>query len=602
MAAAAQPDLELEEAFAQRRMSRAIFRRLAAYVRPYRHIFVLNLVFTLLATASQLLGPKFIQVGIDRYLTSWTNAEAAYRGILLVSAVYLGNLFCGWALSVAQVKSAIRVGQGAMNDLRIAVFEHIQRLSLNYFDKTHQGRIIARADTDIDSLDRIMTWGANQLLASFLTLCGVLVLMVQYDWRLCLAVSTVLPPLFVATRLFHVFGLRAYRKVRAQTSRLTAAMAENIAGVRVVQAFSREEENLQRFQELHETHNTLALAAARVFHTYMPFLGFMSGVGAAIILGYGGTLVLRGQITVGELAAFVLYLGMFFGPIQTMGDLYNAILSTAASAERIFQLLDTAPQVQDRPGAQPLPPLRGHVVFDDVWFRYDTTPPDTWVLKHVCFEAKPGQTVALVGHTGSGKTSIISLIARFYEPQRGRVCIDGIDLQTATVESLHGQIGIVTQENFLFTGTVLENLKFGRPEATEEEVVEAATTLGTHELILKFAEGYQTKVGERGANFSAGERQLLTFTRAMVARPRVLILDEATSAVDAQTEQRIQHALEKLFARRTCFVVAHRLSTVRHAHRILMLNQGEIIEQGTHEELLKAGGPYARLHEEFVRQ
>ena len=602
MAAAAQPDLEFEEAFAQRRMSRAIFRRLAGYVRPYRRIFVFNLVFTLLATASQLLGPKFIQIGIDRYLTRWTSAQAAYRGILIISVLYLANLLLGWLLSVAQVKSAIRAGQNAMNDLRIAVFEHIQRLSLNYFDKTHQGRIIARADTDIDALDRIMTWGANQLLASLLTLVGVIALMMQYDWRLCLAVSMVLPPLFAATRLFHVYGLRAHRKVRAQTSRLTAAMAENIAGVRVVQAFSREEENLQRFQELHETHNALALAAARVFHTYMPFLGFMSGVGTVIILGYGGTLVMRGQITVGELAAFALYLGMFFGPIQTMGDLYNAILSTAASAERIFQLLDTEPQVRDRPGAGPLPPIRGHVIFDEVWFRYDTTPPDTWVLQHVCFEARPGETVALVGHTGSGKTSIISLIARFYEPQRGRVLMDGIDLQAATVESLHGQIGIVTQENFLFTGTILENLRFGRPEATEEEVAQAAQTLGTHELILRFAEGYQTKVGERGGNFSAGERQLLTFTRAMVAQPRVLILDEATSAVDAQTERRIQEALERLFAQRTCFVVAHRLSTVRHAHRILVLHEGRIIEQGTHEALLRAGGHYASLHEEFVRQ
>src|SRR5258706_3945526 len=491
-------DILLEEQFAQKRMSASTFRRLAGYVQPYKRTFFLNLTFTILATLSQLLGPKFIQLGIDRYLVNLTTARAAMTGISIISAVYLANLMFNWVLSVIQVKSAIAIGHGALEDLRLAVFEHIQRLSLNYFDKTHQGRIISRADTDIGSLERIMTWGANQMLASLLTLVGVIVLMLQYDWRLCLAVSIVLPRLWIATHFFQRFGMRAYRGIREQASRLTASLAENIAGVRVVQALSRQETTLGQFEELQEVYFDRFLVAAKIFHTYMPFLGLMSGIGTAIILGYGGHLVMQNEITVGELAAFILYLGMFFGPIQTMGDLYNAVLSSAASAERIFQLLDTKPQVRNRPDAQPLPPIRGHLVFEGVNFRYDTTPRDLSVLKDISLEARPGETVALVGHTGSGKTSIISLITRFYEPQQGRILIDGIDLMSATIESLHQQIGIVTQENFLFTGTVMDNLKFARPGATDEEVIGSAKTLGTHDIIRRFSDGYSTKVGERG--------------------------------------------------------------------------------------------------------
>jgi ABC-type multidrug transport system fused ATPase/permease subunit len=582
-------------------MSAATFRRLFGYLRPYRRTFALNLVFTILATASQLLGPKFIQVGIDRYLTNFSSATDATRGIFFLSAIYLANLLIGWFLSVTQVRSAIAVGQGAIEDIRLAVFKHIQKLSLNYFDKTHQGRIINRADSDIEALDRVMTWGANQMLASVLTLLGVVTLMLQYDWRLCLAVSVVIPPLVVATGLFHRHGMAAYRKVREQSSRITGAMAENIAGVRVAQAFAREDENLSRFRELQSVYFDRFLVVARIFHTYMPFVGLVSGLGIAIILGYGGSLVMQHQITVGELAAFILYLGMFFGPIQTMGDLYNTVLSTAASAERIFQLLDTQPQIKDRPDATALPPVRGHIIFDHVSFRYDTTLADTWILKDIDFEAKPGETVALVGATGSGKTSIISLLARFYEPQQGRITMDGSDIQSATIESLHRQIGIVTQDNFLFTGTVMDNIKFGRPDALDEEVIAASKALGAHDLIQRMADSYATKVGERGANFSAGERQLICFVRAMVARPRILILDEATSAVDPGTEAVLQHALERLFERRTSFVIAHRLSTVRHAHQILVLDHGEIVERGRHDDLIARGGYYAKLHAEFVR-
>lgn len=600
MSAAA--DALLDEELAQKPMSRAMFRRLLQLMKPYRPLIILNLVGTALAVGSQLFGPKLIQQGIDHYLVHMTTSAAAMHGVFIISAIYLGNLLLGWGLTVLQVRSSVRVGQGIMNDLRLQVFRHIQRLSLSYFDKTHQGRIINRADSDIDALDQVLTWGANQLLASALTLIGVLVMMLRVNWQLCLAVSTVLPPLAVATYIFQKKIMQAHRQVRRQSSRLTASLAENISGVRVVQAMGRENENLENFQDLHMVYTNRAYDVAKIFHTYMPLLGLISGIGISIVIGYGGSLLMRHQITIGDLTLFILYVGMFFGPIQTMGDLYNNILSAGACAERIFQLLDTEPQVVDRPGAGKLASIEGQVHFEHVRFRYETTSEERWVLDDVDFQVEPGQTVALVGHTGSGKTSIISLLARFYEPQQGKILIDGQDIGQATIESLHRQLGIVTQENFLFTGTVLDNLKFGRPEATDDEVREAAKALGTHEMIEHLKNGYATKVGERGGNLSSGERQLICITRALVAHPRILILDEATSAVDARSEQLIQSALDILLKNRTTFVIAHRLSTVRKASLILVLREGKIVERGTHESLLAAGGVYAGLHEEFSRQ
>ncbi|MCE0522034.1 MAG: ABC transporter ATP-binding protein/permease [Methylacidiphilales bacterium] len=594
-------DLLLEEELAQKPMSLALLHRLLSWTRPYRPLLLLSLAGTALAVTSQLLGPKLIQLGIDHYLTHITSIAEATYGICVISAFYLGNLLLGWALSVAQVRSAVYVGQGLMNDLRLAVFQHIQRLSLSYFDKTHQGRIISRADYDIDAMDQVLTWGASQLLQSALTLAGVLIMMLHTNWRLCIAVSTVLPPLAIATYLFQKYIMRAHRQVRRQSSRLTASLAENISGVRVVQAMGREDENLENFQDLGTVYTDRAYDVARIFHTYMPTLGLVSGVGIAIVLGYGGALLLRHEMTAGDLALFVLYVQMFFGPVQIMGDLYNNVLSAAASAERIFQLLDTEPQVIDRPGALPLPPINGQVRFEGVSFRYETTPENRWVLDEIDFLAEAGQTVALVGHTGSGKTSIISLLARFYEPQLGRILIDGHDVSRTTIESLHRQLGIVTQENFLFTGTILDNLRFGRPEATDDEVRAAARAVGTDDMIRQMKEGYATKVSERGGNFSGGERQLLCITRALVAQPRILILDEATSAVDPNSEALIQAALDILLKGRTTFVIAHRLSTIRKASLILVLHEGRIVERGTHQSLLAAGGVYAGLHEEFSR-
>jgi len=591
----------IEEEVARTAIRGTIVRRIWKYIRPYWKSCLITIISTILSTLCDLLGPKLIQVGMDQFLMKIGDPVVAIRGILIISAIYLANLLLSWGLTVTQIRHQVRMGWNALNDIQTDVFRHIQALSLNYFDKTHQGRIISRVDYDIEALDEVIVWGLTALLNSSLTLIGALIFMLRYDWRLSLAVSLVLPPLIYATYLYQKHGLEAYRQIRLKSSRITSVLAENVSGISVVQAMVREERNLRHFSQVNDEYAEKAVYGATLFHTYMPFIGVMSAVGSTIILSYGGYLASRGEITVGEIAAFLLYLGMFFGPIQTMGELYNSALGASASAERIFALLDTLPQVRDRKGSHPLPLISGDVSFEHIHFRYDTTPMDQWILDDINFSAKQGQTIALVGATGSGKTSIINLLTRFYEPQEGRILIDGHDLSQTTLFSLRNQIGIVTQENFLFTGTVLENLTFARPSASRDEVEASAKALGTHEMILGFEKGYDTEVGERGANFSAGQRQLLCFTRAMVAQPRILILDEATSAVDPQTEALIQHALEVLMANRTGFVIAHRLSTVRHASLIMVLKSGKIIESGTHAELLQLGGEYAALHREFTR-
>ena len=398
------------------------------------------------------------------------------------------------------------------------------------------------------------------------------------------------------------WGLPVHRRIRRTVSRMTANIAENVTGVHIVQAYGREALNLRRYQELLDEYRASWITAAWVRGITFPSMMLMFGVARAAVIAYGAYALGRGHITLGQIPAAMMYIGMVYGPIMWMAHLYDHLLSSSASSERVVQLMEREPSVVDRPDAEQMPAIRGDVAFENVCFRYDDDADGPWTLDDVSFEAKPGEVVALVGPTGAGKTSIVNLIPRFYQPQGGRITIDGTDIRDATQRSLHEQMGIVLQENFLFTGTVMDNLKYGRPETTDEEAIAAAVALGSHKTIEGLADGYQTDVRERGGAISHGERQLICFTRAMIADPRILILDEATSAVDTETEMLIQDALWKLMEGRTTFVVAHRLSTVRHADKILVIQNGRIVESGTHAELLLLGRTYAEMFEEFIRQ
>jgi len=591
-----------------RPLNRVLLRRLIEFTRPYKWWYVGSVAVWLVWTLLALFIPDFIRRGIDQYvvpaLKGQPVAVSPLKGLGFIAGIMVAFAAVQLVLRLLRIYVDTRVSQYVLNDIRMGIFRHIQVLSMSYFDRTKQGWIIARADSDLDTLEDVYTWAAPSLAGSLLTLVGAVTMMLYYNWRLALAVSLTIPPLFVITYFFRRKVADAYRDVRRAASRITANIAENISGIRVVQSFVRQEKNLAVFDELNRENMAAQVYAAKVWQSYWPAIGFIGAIGTTVIIWYGTSMILTGTLTAGELFAFLGYLGMFFGPINVMGRLYNTLLASMAAAERIFMLLDTKPEIVDAPGAADLPRVAGSVLFDHVSFTYGKNAGGdgaAWVLDDVSFEAKPGQTVALVGPTGAGKTTVVSLIPRFYDIQKGRILIDGRDVKSVTLKSLHSQMGIVLQEAFLFSGTVMENIKYGRPEVSDQEVHEAARTLGSYDILASLAEGFNTQVGERGGTLSQGQRQLVSFTRAIVADPRILILDEATASVDTQTEKVLQYALEKLLERRTSFVVAHRLSTVRNADVVLVIQDGRITERGTHTQLLAAGGAYAEMYREFIK-
>jgi ABC-type multidrug transport system fused ATPase/permease subunit len=566
---------------------------LAQFARPHGRRVLLAGVTLVLSTATAVAGPLAAKEVIDRGIT-----DRSYREVVLWVGVFLAVTVIGWAATAAQSYLTSWVGERMLADLRTAIFAHIQRLHLGFFERTPAGVVISRMTNDIDAMNSMVTDGPTTLVQNTLTLVGSAAVLLVLDWRLALATLAVFPAMAVGTAVFRRYSARAYRRTRERMGEVTASLQEDISGVRVVQAFRREDANYRRFLAVNDGYRAANVQTVNYASLYFPFVSLLSAVATAVVLGYGGILVFRGQLTPGALFAFIALLSNFFDPVQQLSQFYQTLLGAMAALDKVVEVLETEPVMSDSPTAGPLPPIAGKVEFENVRFSYAADTAE--VLHNVSFTAEPGQTIALVGHTGAGKSTVVKLLARFYDPTSGRVLIDGHDLRDVTAKSLRSQLGIVPQEGFLFSGTVRSNISFGRPEASLEDVVAAAQAVGADEFIRALPEGYDTEIQERGARLSIGQRQLVAFARALLADPRILILDEATSSVDIPTEARIEEALQTLLAGRTALVVAHRLSTIRGADVIVVLEHGEVIEAGTHRQLLELRGRYHALYDDWV--
>lgn len=588
-------DLDLEEELARTRLGRGTFARLLRWFRPHRRDIVLAMVLEAVWVVSMVLDTELIKLALVGPIPAGDVPETALLLLWLVLNVAGRAALTHWELRLS-TSAGVRV----QDAIRRAVFDHVQRLSMRYFDRTRAGRIIARADRDVDTLEHLIFWGPIMITSCALSIVVGLVWLAALSWQLALVLLPAVPIIWATTRLFHRWGLPAYREVRESQSALTAQVAEALTGVRVVQAFCAEAREAARMEAAQERYGRAVLRGARIASAYIPTLS-VTFLGVQILLVLlGGMAVIEGSLQVGHLVQFVLLMGFVLGPVEGLGGFYNECLVAGAAAERIFLMLDTEPEVQDRPAAINPGRLRGEIQFEDVSFSYDPEPDSPRQLHNVSFTIAPGQTVALVGRTGAGKTSITNLLSRFYEAQHGVVRLDGHDVRDLTLDSLHRQLGIVLQSNFLFSGSVLDNLRFVRADLDERTAKAGFETLGCLDLLERLPTGLHTAVGERGANLSEGERQIVCLVRALLSDPSILILDEATSAVDTRTEARIQEAIGRLSARQTTVLIAHRLSTVRRADRILVLEAGRVVDDGTHDSLLAAGGIYSRLYRHYA--
>ncbi|MYL34820.1 ATP-binding cassette domain-containing protein [Pontibacillus yanchengensis] len=568
-------------------------RRLLQYVKPYsRTLLPLAIIAMLVSTIVRLVVPILIGKVVIDIVIEDKDMNLLIQLVVGIAILYLLS-YVGNALRIRWVNI---LGQNVIYDLRKHLFSHVQRLSHRFFDSKSAGSILVRIMNDINSLQELFTNGIINLLMDIVTLVGIVCILLFLSPKLALAIMVILPIMFFISTKLRKRIRRSWQQVRIQQSRLNSHLNESIQGIRITQSFSQERENTEYFDGVNTDNFESWRNATKKSAMFRPFVEMSNAIGTVILISYGAYLIIQtpanGGIEVGTFVTFAFFLGMFWEPISRLGQMYNQLLMAMAASERIFEFLDEQPNVEEKSDAVVLEDIKGHIEFDHVQFAYDE---DRIALHDINLEMKQGQTVALVGHTGSGKSTIANLISRFYDPTKGAVKIDGHNLQDVTLNSVRQQISVVLQDTFIFSGTIIENIRFGRPDATDEEVMEAAKVVGADDFIQRLANGYETEVEERGNILSAGERQLLSFARALLADPKIIILDEATSSIDTETEMKIQEALRKLLNGRTAIIIAHRLSTIREADNIFVLEHGKILEQGNHEELMQLRGEYFDL-------
>jgi ATP-binding cassette subfamily B protein len=576
-------------------------RGLIVLLGPYRGRVALMFLALVLGTAASLAPAPLAKTAIDSGIL-----KGDERTLDLVVLAFVASAILVWAATFAQTYLVGWVGQRALADLRLQIFRHLQDMPVGFYERRPAGVLISRMTNDVEALDSLVTDTVVTLFQASLTLVGSVVILLALDVELALITFLIFPLMAAGSLAFRIASADAYRRTRETIGAITAYLQETLSGIRVVRAFAQERRHRGRFAELNEINRAANLTTVNLNAAYFPAVEFLSSVAIVAILVIGGARAISGDVEIGVLVGFIAALNGFFDPIGQLSQVYTTYQSGMAALDKIFELLDEQPELRDAPDAVDLPRLRGEIRFEDVSFRYgggaSGSEEPKPALQHVSMTVPPGQTVALVGATGAGKSTFAKLVARFYDPTEGRVLVDGHDLRTVSAESLRSQMGIVPQEAFLFSGTVGDNIAFGRPEATREEIEAAARAVGAWEFVSALPDGLDTEVGERGVQLSAGQRQLVAFARALIADPRILVLDEATSNVDLHTEGRIEAGLRRLLAGRTAIVIAHRLSTIRQAGRIVVLDQGRVVEQGTHHDLLAAGGAYERLYRDWAEQ